>query len=76
MAVPWLRRLVAGLSPLRPGFDPGSVHVGFVVDKVTLGQVFPRVLRFFPYQFHSTGAPLLIKMKKLIIFITGLHKKP
>jgi hypothetical protein len=30
--VPWLRRLVAGLSPRRPGFDPGSVYVGFMVD--------------------------------------------
>jgi hypothetical protein len=32
----------------------------------------------FPYQFHSTGAPLHGKMKKLItfifIFITGLYK--
>jgi hypothetical protein len=27
---------------------PGSVHVGFVVDKVALGQVFLRVLRFSP----------------------------
>jgi hypothetical protein len=45
-AVPWLRLLVAGLSPRRPGFNPGSVHVGFVVDKVAQGQVFPRVLRF------------------------------
>jgi hypothetical protein len=35
----------------RPGFDPGSVHVGFVVDKVALGQVFPRVLRFSPVNF-------------------------
>jgi hypothetical protein len=35
-AVPWLRRLVAGLSPRRTGLDPGSVHVGFVVDKVVL----------------------------------------
>ena len=55
------------------GFDPGSVHVGFVVDEVALGQVVPRVLRFSPFQFHSTGAPLLEKMKKLIflfIFIT------
>jgi hypothetical protein len=42
--VQWLRRLVAGLSLRRPG----SVHVGFVVDKVALGQVFPRVLRFSP----------------------------
>ena len=34
----WLRRLVATLSPRRPGFDPGSVHAGFVVGKVALGQ--------------------------------------
>ena len=47
-AVPWLRRLVAGLSPRKPGFDPVSVYVGFVVEKVALGQVFPRVLRFYP----------------------------
>jgi hypothetical protein len=48
-AVPWLRRLVAGISPRRPGFDTGSVHVGFVVDKVALGLV------FFPKYF---GFPL------------------
>jgi hypothetical protein len=34
-----------------PGSIPGSVHVGFVVDKVALGHVFPRVLRFFPVNF-------------------------
>ena len=50
-AVPWLRRLVAGLSPRRPGFDLGSVDVGFVVDKVALGQVFSRVLRISPLNF-------------------------
>jgi hypothetical protein len=50
-AVPWLRRLVTGLPPQRPGFDPGSVHVGFVVDEVALGQVSPRVLRFSPVNF-------------------------
>jgi hypothetical protein len=50
-AVPWLRRLVAGLSPRRPGFDLGSVDVGFVVDKVALGQVFSRVLRISPVNF-------------------------
>jgi hypothetical protein len=83
MAVPWLRRLAAGLPPRKPGFDPGSVHVGFVVGKVALGQVFLRVLRFFPRQFHYTGAPLVGKGQKIIIiiiiiiiFITGLHKKP
>jgi hypothetical protein len=56
MDVPWLRRLVA-LPPRKPGFDPGSVHVGFVMGKVVLGQV-------FPCQFHSTGAPLQGKTKK------------
>jgi hypothetical protein len=56
-AVPWLRRLAASLSPRRPRFDPGSVHVGFVMGKVALGQV-------FPCQFHSTGAPLLEKGQK------------
>jgi hypothetical protein len=53
MAVPWLRRLVAGLSPRSPGFDTGSVHVEFGVDKVTLGQIFLLVLWFFlSVSFH------------------------
>jgi hypothetical protein len=43
--VKWLRRLVAGLSPRRPGFLPGSVHVGFVVDRVALWWGFLRFLR-------------------------------
>jgi hypothetical protein len=51
LAVPWLRRLAAGLPPRRPGFDPVSIYVGFVVDKVALGQVFRRVLRFSPVNF-------------------------
>jgi hypothetical protein len=79
-AVPWLRRLAAGLPQRRPGFDPGSVYVGFVVNKVALGQVFSP---------ESFGFPLLIsfhrcsiarkRTKKIIIifiFITGLHNKP
>jgi hypothetical protein len=79
VAVPWLRRLAAGLPTWRPGFDPGSVHVRFVVDKVALGQVFPPSSSVFPCQFLSTGAPLLGKGQKIIIifiFITGLHNKP
>jgi hypothetical protein len=47
-AVPWVRRLVAGLSPRRPGFDPDSVHVGFVVDKIALGQVLLQVRLLSP----------------------------
>jgi hypothetical protein len=50
--------------------------VGFVVDKVAVGPVSPRVLRFSPVSLippllHYTG-----KGKKLIIFTTGLHNKP
>jgi hypothetical protein len=79
LAVPWLRRLVAGLSPRRPVFDPGLVHVGFVVEKVALGQVFPRVLRFSPVNFIPPVLHYLEKRKQLIIFlfifITGLHDK-
>jgi hypothetical protein len=49
------------LPPRRPGFDPGSVHVGFVVDKEALGQVFPRVLRFSPV---SVIPPVLHYLEK------------
>jgi hypothetical protein len=38
-AVQYLRRLVAGFPPRRNGCEPGSDHVGFMVDKVALGQV-------------------------------------
>jgi hypothetical protein len=52
--VPQLRRLVAGFPPRRrPGFDPRSDHVGFVVDKVALGQVFSEFFGFScQFSFH------------------------
>ena len=62
-AVPWLRRLLAGLSPRRPEFHPGSDHVVFVVDKVALGQVFPPSASVFPCQLYSTGTSLDGKRK-------------
>jgi hypothetical protein len=40
-AVLKLRRLVAGFPLRRPGFEPRSVCVGFVMDKVTLGRFSP-----------------------------------
>jgi hypothetical protein len=74
-------RLVAGLPSRRPGFDPGSVHVEFVVDRVALGQVFPRVFLFSPVSFIPPLLHYLEKWKKeliifLFIFITRLHNKP
>jgi hypothetical protein len=46
-SVPRLMQLVAKLSPWRPRFSPKPVHVGFVVDKMTLGLVSVRVVWFF-----------------------------
>jgi hypothetical protein len=59
-AVPWLRQLVAGLSPRSPGFVTGSIHVGFVVEKVALGQVSLRVLRFSPVNIIPPSFYILI----------------
>jgi hypothetical protein len=51
-AVPLLRQLVAAFPPRRPGFEPMSGHVEFMVGKVALGQV-TSVYFGFPYQsFH------------------------
>ena len=38
--VPWLGRIVAILVSWSPGYSPRPVRVGFVVNKVALGQVF------------------------------------
>jgi hypothetical protein len=62
-------KINASCIPRRPGFDPGSVHVGFVVDKVALGQVFHPVLRFSPVNFIPPVLHYLEKWKKLIIFL-------
>jgi hypothetical protein len=40
LVVPLLRRLVSGLSQLSFMFKPGTFHVGFVVEKLTLRQGF------------------------------------
>jgi hypothetical protein len=45
-----LKRIAAGFPPRRSEFEPGSGLVGFVVDKVTLGQVFFEYFGF-PCQF-------------------------
>jgi len=47
-AVPCLKLLVAGHSPWNPGFDLGPVHVRFVMENVTMGQVSFQELQFYP----------------------------
>jgi hypothetical protein len=48
------KKIVAGFPSRRPGFKPGSSHVGFMVGKVALGQAFSEYFGF-PYQssFHQ-----------------------
>jgi hypothetical protein len=53
VTLPWLRRSVPGLSPRRPGFDPRSVCVRFVVHGVAVGQGYLQVPRSASSSFHQ-----------------------
>jgi hypothetical protein len=46
LAVPWLRRLVAGLIPQKRGFNHGPVHVGFVVEELVWDGFFTEYFGF------------------------------
>jgi hypothetical protein len=46
-----LKRFVAVFPPRRPGFTLGSSHVGFVVVKVALGQMYSE---YFCFPCHSS----------------------
>jgi len=46
--VSFCRLLVVGLSYSNHLFHPSTIQVGFVVDAMSLGQVFSRVLQFSP----------------------------
>jgi hypothetical protein len=62
-AVPWLRRLAAGLPLRRHGFNPGQSMWGLWWTKWHWDRFFSE-LSVFPCQFHSTGAPLFVKLGK------------
>jgi hypothetical protein len=79
--VPWLRRLAAALPARRFGFDARSVQVGFVVDKVAPGQVFPEYFGLaLSISFHQCSITrrtiIIIIIIIIIIMIIRLHKKP
>jgi hypothetical protein len=54
------RRPLTAAAWVRAQVNP----VGFVVDKVALGQVFIRVFRFSPFNIIPSWAPLSRKLKK------------
>jgi len=47
LVVPWLRQSVTGLLLWRLGFDSRPVNVNFVMNKMTLRQVFLQALQFY-----------------------------
>jgi hypothetical protein len=53
---------VAGHSPRRHWFNPRSVHVRFMVDKLALGQVLYKVLQFS----HTITIPPMLHTRSLI----------
>jgi hypothetical protein len=68
--VPLLRRLVAGLSSLSPGFDPEEVRVRFVIDKLALGQSFAEYFGFpLSASFHQQV--LHTQLRRGTAFTTG-----
>jgi hypothetical protein len=58
-----------------PEFDPGSVHVGFLVDKVALGQGFPEYFSL-PLSISFHRCFITRKMMMMMIIIIRLHEKP
>jgi hypothetical protein len=56
LVVPWLGQVAAGFSLHRPSFMSRSVHVGFAVDKVVLGQV-SLSSSVSPCWYHSIVTP-------------------
>ena len=64
LAMSWLRQLVVALSVQRPNFNPRMLYGEFVVDRVTVRQV-------FLCQYPSTNA--LYLSKTLFIVPTDAH---
>ena len=56
----WLRQLGASLSLQRVRCESGPVHLRFVVDKVSLRQVFLRVLQLYYQSFHHYSTLIIV----------------
>jgi hypothetical protein len=71
-AAPCLTQVAdAGLPPRRRGFDPRPVYMGFVVNKVALGQVFLRVLHLSPVSI----IPPMLHSSSFICLLLSIEKR-
>jgi len=71
MSVLWIKRLISSCLPLRLGSDPRSVRVGFVVDKVAVGQATLRV----PHLSLSINDVVRSKMGSQTLKMTALRNE-
>ena len=75
--MPRFRQIAAGLSARRQAFGPTSVHVRFVVYKVTLGHISVTVIQFCPVsvippphiQFHLHVARKPLNTKRRLPYL-------
>jgi hypothetical protein len=52
-----------GFPPWRPKFSPRPVHVGFVVDKVAMGQIFYEYFSFLlSVPFHQCSISIYLPL--------------
>ena len=66
-----IKELLAGVSLRRPGFHPRALHVGFVVDRMTLWRNFYRVLASpLPVTFQQHSQHLTIDHQSKLRNIT------
>jgi hypothetical protein len=52
----WIGLLAEDFVPRKPRFNSSAVHVGFVVNEVTLGRIFLRAFTFSLADCRSTDA--------------------
>jgi hypothetical protein len=82
MSVRWpamsgIGRIGADMSTKTSGFDLGSIRVGFVVEKVALGQVFLLVIRVsLSITFHQYSRFIFIMIILLREVKKGEVRKP
>lgn len=65
---------VAGPSWRRPGFNPRTIHVEYVVDRLALGQLFLRISPVLSSQYHSTDVPFsLVNLSRMLYNLNNIE---